>query len=590
MERSSRIAISVAALAALSLSARAQVQQVWERHYPAPPGASSYGMDVAVDAADEVLVVGSCNQLVDVLAVKYASDGTELWVRTWSGPGSAPDAAVAVAVDAGGNVFVAGWSEGTLTGKDVLTLAYDPAGNLLWSQRYDGPTSGEDLAADVAVDAAGQVYVTGTSAGAGTGEDVVTLSYDTAGNLLWVRRFDGFASGQDQGQVAEASLGGGVLVGGSSTVTGTDTDFATLSYDPAGNLVWSRTWDGPDGLVDRVTDLAVDGAGNSLVTGFSEQLAPAGTTHATATLKYDALGNRLWIHRFGAAGGTSNPCRVAVDAAGNAWVTGDAVPLPAWDNSTTLVKLDPAGTALWQRDTAPAVAYALEVDASGHAFVAGYVDGDQYPGGEQYDWQTWAYDAEGNQVWMALYDAPPTGTWDFAMALALDSAGRVLVTGSAEQVFPVATCTTIQYEVTCACAIDVYCAGKVNSLGCVPSISLASSPSASKGWGSTLRVVNLVPKQAGIFFHGTTGPAAKPFHGGFLCIAGAVRRHAVQPTLGASGSCSGQLSEDLNEYVATGKDPLLVPGATVYVQAWSRDPGDPFKDSLSDAVSALVCP
>ena len=50
------------------------------------------------------------------------------------------------------------------------------------------------------------------------------------------------------------------------------------------------------------------------------------------------------------------------------------------------------------------------------------------------------------------------------------------------------------------------------------------------------------------------------------------------------------LSEDLNAYIASGADPALVAGATVWLQAWSRDPSDPFGDSLSNALSALICP
>jgi hypothetical protein len=34
----------------------------------------------------------------------------------------------------------------------------------------------------------------------------------------------------------------------------------------------------------------------------------------------------------------------------------------------------------------------------------------------------------------------------------------------------------------------------------------------------------------------------------------------------------------------------LVPGATLWVQNWSRDPAAAFGDSLSNAVSATICP
>jgi hypothetical protein len=59
---------------------------------------------------------------------------------------------------------------------------------------------------------------------------------------------------------------------------------------------------------------------------------------------------------------------------------------------------------------------------------------------------------------------------------------------------------------------------------------------------------------------------------------------------GTAGQCNGVLSEDLNTYIASGADPALVAGATIWIQAWSRDPSDSFGDSLSDAIAATIAP
>jgi hypothetical protein len=136
----------------------------------------------------------------------------------------------------------------------------------------------------------------------------------------------------------------------------------------------------------------------------------------------------------------------------------------------------------------------------------------------------------------------------------------------------------------------VYCTAKVNSLGCTPAISVVGIPSASFGNGCTLRTRNLVGAQTGLYFHSASGAQSTPFHGGFLCVSSPVRRHAPLSSGGAAGSCSGFLAEDFNAYLAGGTDPLLVPGATVCIQAWSSDAGDPFGDSLSDALALIVSP
>ena len=69
MARSNVIAITAAALAFFTLPTSAQVQQVWERHYPSPGGLQAYGMDVAVDAADNVGNTSTPNPVVFTIIV-----------------------------------------------------------------------------------------------------------------------------------------------------------------------------------------------------------------------------------------------------------------------------------------------------------------------------------------------------------------------------------------------------------------------------------------------------------------------------------------------------------------------------------------
>ena len=59
-----------------------------------------------------------------------------------------------------------------------------------WVARYNGPGNAADAAIDVAVDDEGNVYVTGSSAGAGTYADYATIKYNSAGVLQWVSRYN----------------------------------------------------------------------------------------------------------------------------------------------------------------------------------------------------------------------------------------------------------------------------------------------------------------------------------------------------------------------------------------------------------------
>ena len=137
-----------------------------------------------------------------------------------------------------------------------------------------------------------------------------------------------------------------------------------------------------------------------------------------------------------------------------------------------------------------------------------------------------------------------------------------------------------------------YCTAKTNSLGCSPALTMTGLPKVSAVSGCMLSTINLLGGSVGIYIHSTTGSQAQPFHGGLLCILPQITRHAPAGTAGTVGSCDGMLSEDFNAYIASGLDSNLVAGATVWLQAWSRDPADPlgYGDSLSDAVWATICP
>src|SRR5690348_9121518 len=76
----------------------------------------------------------------------------EQWVSRYNGPGNASDFAIDVAVDAAGNVYVTGSSTGTGTFADYATIKYNAAGVQQWVARYNGPGNFFDEPADLAID------------------------------------------------------------------------------------------------------------------------------------------------------------------------------------------------------------------------------------------------------------------------------------------------------------------------------------------------------------------------------------------------------------------------------------------------------
>lgn len=149
-------------------------------------------------------------------------------------------------------------------------------------------------------------------------------------------------------------------------------------------------------------------------------------------------------------------------------------------------------------------------------------------------------------------------------------------------------------ELDFACGFaSSYCTSKVNSLGCTPAIATSGSASASAGSGFAISATLVLNQKQGLLLYGTSGPAAVPFHGGWLCVAPPRRRTPVQSSGGSSAgsNCSGAYVFDFNAWTATGSDPALIAGATVNAQYWSRDPGfaPPNNVGLTDAVEFHLC-
>src|SRR4029077_13233170 len=209
------------------------------------------GFDVAyataLDGSGNAYVTGSsvgpgtCNFYCDDYAtVKYDASGTQKWVARYNGPANDDDHASAIAVDASGNVYVTGASIGTIwPDYDYATIKYDASGNQLWVARYNGPASDFDFATAIAVDASGNVYVTGASEGSDTGPfDYATIKYDSSGQQQWVARYNGPGNDDDEAYAIAVDASGNIYVTGYSGGSGTGNDYATIKYNSAGQEQW----------------------------------------------------------------------------------------------------------------------------------------------------------------------------------------------------------------------------------------------------------------------------------------------------------------------------------------------------------------
>jgi hypothetical protein len=356
------------------------------------------------------------------------------WVRRYNGPGNSGDGASAIAVDASGNVYVTGYSGGSGTGTDYATIKYYPNGDTAWVRRYNGPGNSGDGARAIAVDGSGNVYVTGQSGGNGTAYDYATIKYDTWGNELWVRRYTGPGNYSDKAYAIAVDNSGNVCVTGLG-VGGEhygELDCVTIKYDPAGNELWVRQYTGSWYSAYGVA-IALDDADNVYVTGHTCCiLVDSIGEWEYFTTKYSPGGTRLWLQIYDNGYGQDYSEAIAVDDSGNVYVTGTSKG-SAGNGDYATIKYDTHGNELWVRryngtGNDGDIAHAIATDGAGNVYVTGISHG----GWTGFGYATIKYDASGNEMWIRRYNGPGNSYYDEASAIAVDGSGNVYVTGRSD--------------------------------------------------------------------------------------------------------------------------------------------------------------
>jgi len=401
--------------------------QVWVRRYDGPANGTDVATAIAVDASGNVYVTGysaGSGTYDDYATIKYNSAGDMVWLRRYDRPGNGIDKAQAIAVDASGNVSVTGYSADTIS-FDYATIKYNSAGQEVWVRIYNGPGNDLDVATAIAVDASGNVYVTGYSVGSGTDDDYATIKYNSAGNVVWVKRYNGSGNSEDRAFKIVVDANNYIYVTGHSYGSGTNYDYATIKYNSFGDEVWVKRYNGPSNNIDAARAIAVDNSGNVYVTGMSYG---SGTNYDYVTIKYNSLGDTVWVRRYNGPGNDYDAAKaIAVDNSGNVYVTGFSV---GSNNRTgyATIKYNSSGQEVWvKRYDGPGddEAKAIAIDGSGNVCVTGTA----WFSGTDYDYFTIKYNSEGNIIWAKRYMGEGSSDDDKANAIAIDASGYVYVTG-----------------------------------------------------------------------------------------------------------------------------------------------------------------
>lgn len=315
------------------------------------------------------------------LAMQFTAQNLQ-WARGFGG--SFDEESTSIAVDAAGNVYTAGYfwntvdfdpGPGTFTltsvgNSDIYVQKLDASGNFVWAAAMGSVT--DDNANDIAVDAAGDVYITGvfnTLCDFDPGPNSVQLitpggSFDafveklsSSGNYVWVKQMGG--SSDDEGKALFLDGSGNIYTTGefkgtadfnpgsgtANLVSAGGSDIFVQKLTNNGTFVWAASFGGA--TTDSGNDITVDASGNVITTGFFQALCDfdPGVTSANLTSsglkdvfisKLNSSGAYVWAKQIGGAADDIGNA-IANDAAGNVYLTGGFSGLIDMDPGTGVV-------------------------------------------------------------------------------------------------------------------------------------------------------------------------------------------------------------------------------------------------------------
>ena len=324
----------------------------------------------------------------DVFVAKLNAAGTGLAFSTYLG-GGGTDSATAIAIDSSGNSYIAGntYSTNFPTTAGAYQTVYggegdgfltklSPDGSSLVYSTYLGGTS-PDFAQGVAIDSAGSAYLTGST----RSPDFPTATPLQIGN-------DGCTTVNN-------------------TVTCSSDVFVT-KVSPAGtDLVYSTYLGGSNADIGQA--IAVDGAGNAYITGYTFsanfpiqsafQSALAGGADAFLT-ELDSTGSSLLFSTFLGGSGQERAFGLVLDGTGDIFLTGDtqSANFPTTSNAfqsqykgggdAFVCKVGAGGTGLTYSTllggSSADQGTAIAVDANSNAYVTGFTQSGDFPNADSF--------------------------------------------------------------------------------------------------------------------------------------------------------------------------------------------------------------
>lgn len=295
---------------------------------------------------------------------------TQEWLAIYNGTGVGYNIPKKSGIDIYGNYIVAGSSYST-NGYDYIILKYNPSGNLLWKQRYNGLGNSIDYLTGMVLDDSGNIYVTGES-NEGTakgGINWVTIKYDRNGQMLWKRSLNWTANNTDEPFGMNIDNDRNIYVIGFGRVTSLERALVTIKYNSIGDSIWTTNYTSLPNRSNWGYSIETDDSNNVYSSGYGA--VPTG--NEIITIKYDSKGNKKWVRKYPTyEGDYLRPTLSAIDRNNNLLLVGYSYVSNNYDFVT--LKYSSEGNLVWDRLFAGAnddYAHSLFLDDKNNLLIGG---------------------------------------------------------------------------------------------------------------------------------------------------------------------------------------------------------------------------
>jgi hypothetical protein len=371
--------------------------QQWLKIYNGTGNNDDFAHDLVVDDSGNVFVTGFTsalpfpNQDDSITTIKYNTNGDVQWIANYKGPRTYLNDGEFIKLDKDGNVIVGGYLTGNGGHWSYITIKFNHDGIKVWDRIYESPYNGTSQPLDLTVDSLCNVYITGGSYysnSGGPGNAICTIKYDSSGSVKWINRLEGHGIYVGTAIAVDKNLNVYVTGEIEDDTISINVDYVIIKYNSFGIQQWYRTYKSAGGY-NITRAIAIDKSQNVIITGFSQQIS-SGADYTT--IKYNPDGDSLWVRTYNGPGNNYDEATAMVlDENDNIYITGMSSNNNGYSDYAT-VKYDPSGKQLWvMRYDGPAQqtddAHSIALDKNGNIFVTGW----SYGVGSSFDFCTIKY-------------------------------------------------------------------------------------------------------------------------------------------------------------------------------------------------------